>query len=238
MEHLNVSLKRSRNRKKQFNTGMTMLETVIAVALVSIFFTVVAVVLPATLEQYVMMRRTSEALTISSVLHSGIEMEIGTSYHPCVYAVEAAARGDSITPSKVYPSGNPLVDVNDYGLVYTNKNYIHYFPQEVNVEGANLTYNYTYDYNPDTFELTKYSITCVGKPEIYGSVTDKDFYDKYFVKATIEYDSEKDSATSKIVVYLDELLDEGVTYQAVLEDTDNTKIDSICKTSKTILMYN
>lgn len=236
MELLSVSLKKS--KKRQFNTGMTMLETIVAVALVSVFFTVVATVLPATLEQYVLMRKTSDALTIASVVHNGIESEISTSYHPKFYSLEAFENGGATLPSKVYPSGNADMDISDYGLRYTSKNHYHYFPENSGTSNNDTLYSYSYDYDPDSLEVTKYSITCVGRPTIYGSVTDRGFYDKYFVKITVEYNKLNSTAISKVVVYEDSLLDEGVSYQSVLDDTDNTKIDTICKTNRTILMYN
>lgn len=63
-------------KKRLNNKGFTLLEMVIAVAIVSLLVGSVVVVFPQWLTQYVMLRQTAEATEIMDVIASGIQDEL------------------------------------------------------------------------------------------------------------------------------------------------------------------
>ena len=63
--------------KKVNNKGFTMLELIITVAIVSIFFTAIAYVIPEALEYYLVVEKTSTALELADIIENGLEMEMG-----------------------------------------------------------------------------------------------------------------------------------------------------------------
>ncbi len=62
------------------NDGFTMLEMIITVALVTLFFSAVAVVVPAILNNYVTMNKTNKALEMTTVIENGLSAEWAKAY--------------------------------------------------------------------------------------------------------------------------------------------------------------
>lgn len=58
------------------NKGFTLVEMIIAVALISVFFTVVVAVMTRTLNSYVTMKQTTEAIKMADVIGSGMVKEL------------------------------------------------------------------------------------------------------------------------------------------------------------------
>lgn len=65
------------------NKGFTMLELVITVALVSIFFGVVVAIVPSTINEYIAMRKLASAMELTNLIENGIATELSSATSIC-----------------------------------------------------------------------------------------------------------------------------------------------------------
>lgn len=99
-------------KKKHNNKGFTMLEVIITVGIVSIFFLSISVVLPQSLEYYILMEKTSTALELTDIIENGIGMELA--------GASSIAFDESV------------------GITYINGNEIRKFPANKDLSGLNM----------------------------------------------------------------------------------------------------
>lgn len=107
--------------RQKGNAGFTMLEMIITVALVSLFFSAMAVVIPTILNNYVTMNKTNKALEMTTVIENGIAAEW----------------------AKAYAITFPVDTTKEPRLSYQVGNYKRYFPVEKDQDGTSTTTKYT-----------------------------------------------------------------------------------------------
>ena len=142
-----------------------MLELIMTVAVVTVFFGAVVVALPRCMEEYITMKKTSDALEITSVLENGLATELCGSSR-VVFGGEREA------------------------LNYVRNQELRYFPINYD-EGSEVTIT----------SGDAYVMTVVGKPKIYGTLYDTNFYDDMSVEVVLTYVTDASSMNVKITVY-------------------------------------
>lgn len=157
--------------KKLNNVGTTMMELIITVAIVTVFFGAVAIAVPNCLEQYVMMKNTSEAMEITSIIENGLSTELG------------GAGRISFTADK--------------GLTYARNGQIRNFPILEDKAGDSSKTSTIKVENKDGVSI----MTVTGKPKIYGTLYDTAFYGNMTVEIIVTYKKGADCMNSKITVY-------------------------------------
>lgn len=88
--------------------GFTLVEMIIAVALISVFFTVVVTVMTRTLNSYVTMKQTTEAIKMADVIGSGMVKELEFAQN-----IEFTAEGMNYTVKK----GSSVLPMNGTATV-------------------------------------------------------------------------------------------------------------------------
>ena len=189
----------SRLKNRQFHMGMTLLEVILTTALVSVFFTVVAAVMPAMLEQYIIMKKTAEAVEIAGVIEKGLasEMAYASEITPmCV--VTDPIYGVRFEPSK---TGE---EFEEYAVMirYVKDGYYHYYPADY--EEYETWYDDNRDIKPSWHTYTNrckitenpnvkgtigtIEIGCKGTPTVYNSILDYRFYGDFKAEVILKLD--------------------------------------------------
>lgn len=106
--------------RQKGNAGFTMLEMIITVALVSLFFSAMAVVIPTILNNYVTMNKTNKAVEMTTVIENGMAAEWAKAYAITLPNTPEEPR-----------------------LSYQVGNYKRYFPVEKDQEGTTITTDFT-----------------------------------------------------------------------------------------------
>lgn len=148
-----------------------MLELIITVAMVAVFFGAVTLAVPRCLEQYIMMKETSEAMEISSILENGLASELGG-------------------------AGRINVDESK-GICYVRDNLIKYFP--IDAESAKTDDSYNCDMTVTKNGMDS-EIVIKGQPKIYGTLYDTKFYGGMSVEMVLNYRTGADCINLKISV--------------------------------------
>lgn len=187
-----------------------MLETIVTVALVSVFFGALAVVIPKNLQAYVAQRRLTRAVEMTQIIENGLALEFGAASNILVvdddesgidyisYQVIAMDEdGNSVTNQHWFPANYKS------GQVSTNAD-VSGTAKNVNSQG-------------EEFTLGAKSLEADGKPQIFNFVIDDEFYKDMNADITVYYNEAKSLMSVKVRIYDDE---------------------DICVTEKAIVMYN
>lgn len=164
------------NKQKQLNNrlnnkGTTMIELIITVAIVAVFFGAVAVAVPKCLEQYIMMKETSEALEITSILENGLAAELG--------------------------SAGRISFNEETGISYVKNGQNRYFPIK---KGVTEDTNYDYDIKLK-IDGSERILRITGQPKSYGTLYDIGFYGNMTVEMTLDYVPGNDCINLQVVVF-------------------------------------
>lgn len=197
-----------------------MMELIITVALVSVFFGAVALTLPKTLETYIMEKRISRGVEMTEIIENGIAMELGAA--SSVSIVTAEEDGASYT----YLSYVSNV-VSGNGVRISEQ---HWFPANYKDSDVNITYSMESTNNntsswqklddgtPLTFTKDSVCISADGKPQVFNFVIDDDFYRDMQAKVTLYYNGTERLMSMKVQIYDDQ--------------------GSVCTSEKSVILYN
>lgn len=166
-----MTIRNTFNIKKNNNLGTTMIELIITVAIVAVFFGAVVVAVPRCLEQYIMMKESSEALELTSIIENGLSTELGG-------------------------AGKIHIDA-DRGLTYIKNKQIKYFPM---AKGVTEDSNYEYELSIDTSGEEKV-VKVTGKPKFYGALYDAGIYGNMTVEIILKYATAASCINTKITVF-------------------------------------
>ena len=171
-----------RVRKKLNNKGFTMMEIIITVAIVSIFFLSISIVVPQSLDYYILMEKTSTAIELTDIIENGLGMELA--------GAASIAFDDSV------------------GITYINGEEIRKFPANKDLSKLNMKVS---------VDDKKLEVT--GRPYIWRSVYDDELYGQYTAKILLTQDDNTGNINIKVTIF----------------DENN---DSVCTTTKPVIMYN
>lgn len=155
------------------NKGLTMLELIMTVAVITVFFTTISITLPRVMEQYILMKNTSEALEITSILENGMATELGG-------------------------AANFRFEEKYNGLGYEKNLQVRYFPLNAQKSEEDPDYGCT-----TTLVNTgsEHFLTITGRPKIYGTLYDGGFYGNMTVKIELKYKDGAENMNVKITVF-------------------------------------
>ena len=169
---------------KNNNKGFTMLEIVITMALVTIFFGVVVVVVPSGLSQYISMMKLSDGIELTNVIENGIAGEFAVA--SSIYFDE---ENDVITYIKDHEQRSFPSNDDDYVAIDDND------VTKLNEVSRECT-SYT-DANSNIIN----QITAGGRPYVFNTICDDGVYDGYYSKIKITYNQKHCTYEIEVEVY-------------------------------------
>lgn len=197
-----------------------MMELIITVALVSVFFGAVALTLPKTLETYIMEKRIARGVEMTQIIENGIASELSAASSISIATMDV--EGTSYT----YLSYVSNV-VSGNGVRISEQ---HWFP--VNYKDSDVTITYSTDNSnhntsswqklddgtPLVFTQGAQCISVKGKPQVFNFVIDDDFYQDMQAEVTLYYNGPERLMSMKVQIYDD--------------------MGSVCTSEKAIILYN
>lgn len=215
--------KNGQMNKRMANKGFTMMEMIVTVALVSVFFGALALAIPQNMETYILEKRLLKGVEMSTIIENAIAHEFGVASNIVIVGGTLDAGFHESTDGSVYLSyvtntldkdGNRISEQRWFPANYDSSDVkIHYGPQPTNTnESASLV-----DAGGSPLKFTSDSI-CIeadGKPYIFNGVIDKTFYDEMSADVFIYYNPEEKTLSMKVRIY-DEQGDVCTTEKAIV----------------------
>ncbi|MGN0347883.1 MAG: Tfp pilus assembly protein FimT/FimU [Lachnospiraceae bacterium] len=202
------------NKICQVNQGFTMLEMIVTVALVSIFFGAIAVAIPKNLQTYLMEKRLAKGLEMSTIIENGLAQEFGAASGISIVTTEDGTylsyvknvkNGDAMTTRQCWFPANYTED--DVTVSYSDEA----------VHSNTSSSLESQPGQPIVFTSKAIYLTAEGKPQIFQTILDEDFYDDMEAEITVYYDAAGNNMSMKVRIY----------------DGEGT----VCTTEKAILLY-
>ena len=198
----------------QMNQGFTMLEMIVTVALVSIFFGAIAVAIPKNLQTYLMEKRLAKGLEMSTIIENGLAQEFGAASGISIVTTE---EGTYLSYVKNVKNGDAMTTLQCcFPANYTADNVTVSYSDEA-VHSNTSSSLESQPGQPIVFTSQAIYLTAEGKPQIFQTILDEEFYDDMEAEITVYYDAVGNNMSMKVRIY----------------DMEGT----VCTTEKAILLY-